>query len=171
MHSPVFLLIALFTLASAGAAISFRNLVHCTLCAALCFGGLAAMFLQLGAEFVGLAQVLVYVGAVAILIVFAILLTRGSEPAPQPILTPSAWAGFGVAGLVALSLWAAILSTSFRSPPPPTAGAKPGVGVAEIGFELMTDFVLPLEITALLLTAATIGAVLIAMHDRPSTPA
>jgi NADH-quinone oxidoreductase subunit J len=171
MHSPVFLVIAVFTLASAVAAISFRNLVHCTLCAALCFGGLAAMFLQLGAEFVGLAQVLVYVGAVAILIVFAILLTRGSEPTPQPILTRSAWVGFGVAGLVALSLGAAILSTSFSGPPPVPAGAMASVGVGEIGVELMTDFVLPLEITALLLTAATIGAVLIAMHDRPPTTA
>ena len=67
--SLVFILIAAVTALSAVAAMSLRNLVHCALCAALTFGGLAALFLQLGAQFVGLAQILVYVGAVAILIV------------------------------------------------------------------------------------------------------
>ena len=87
-----FIIIALLTIASASAAMSLRNLVHCALSLALTFTGLAALFLQLNAEFVGFAQILVYVGAVAILIVFAILLTRGGEnEPPAPIATATPW--------------------------------------------------------------------------------
>src|SRR4029079_14045302 len=102
--SPVFLVLAALTALSAAAAMSLRNLVHCALCAALAFAGLAAVFLQLGAQFVGLAQILVYVGAVAILIVFAILLTRGSEPTGQAAFSTSWWTGLAVAGLVCISI-------------------------------------------------------------------
>ena len=73
--SLAFVIIACLTVASAVAAMSLRNLVHCALALALTLAGLAACYLQLGAQFVGFAQILVYVGAVAILIVFAILLT------------------------------------------------------------------------------------------------
>jgi len=73
----IFLAISAVTLGSAVLAVSLRNLVHCALALALSFAGLAALYLKLNAQFVGLAQVLIYIGAVAILIVFAILLTRG----------------------------------------------------------------------------------------------
>ena len=82
-----FAIIAVLTLASAVAAMSLRNLVHCALALTVTFAGLAAFYLQLDAQFVGFAQILVYVGAVAILIVFAILLTRGGEPPRQPIFS------------------------------------------------------------------------------------
>src|SRR5881397_1651634 len=74
-----FIIAAVLTLAGAVAAMSLRNLVHCALCLIVTFAGLAALFLQLNAQFVGFAQILVYIGAVAILILFAILLTRSSE--------------------------------------------------------------------------------------------
>ena len=62
------------------------------------FAGLAAFYLQLDAQFVGFAQILVYIGAVAILIVFAILLTRGSEPPRQSMLLRApGWSGSAVA--------------------------------------------------------------------------
>src|SRR4051812_5103745 len=74
-----FAIIGAFTLVSAVGAMALRNLVHCGLSLALAFAGLAAMYLHLNAEFAGFAQILVYVGAVAILIVFTILLTRNAE--------------------------------------------------------------------------------------------
>ena len=164
----VFALIALVTLAGAIAAMSLRNLVHCALCLVLALGGLAALFLQLDAQFVGLAQILVYIGAVAILIVFAILLTRGSEPPQQPALTSSWVMGAGVAVLTFGSLAAATLASSVT---PAAANPKPNVAaevaVKRIGEKLMTDYVLPLEVVALLLTAALIGAVIIAMSEEP----
>ena len=69
----------MLTLASAVAAMSLRNLVHCALMLTVTFAGLAAFYLQLGAQFVGFAQILIYIGAVAILIVFAILLTAAAS--------------------------------------------------------------------------------------------
>src|SRR5712671_6196398 len=85
-----FAIIAVLIVGSAVAAMMMRNLVHCALSLILTFAGLAALYLQLDAPFVGFAQILVYVGAVAILIVFAILLTRGSEPPTQPVFS-SGW--------------------------------------------------------------------------------
>src|SRR5689334_11982077 len=159
----LFLIIAAATLASAVAAMTMRSLVHCALFAALTFGGLAASFLQLGAQFVGFAQLLVYVGAVAILIVFAILLTRGSEAPQQSILSPS-WLG---GGAVALTVFAVLAATILRSSiPPRDLPPTPEVAVRQIGEQLMTKYLLPLELIGLLLTAALIGAVIIAMKEN-----
>lgn len=165
--SIVFILIAAITVVSAAAAISLRNLVHCALCAALTFGGLAALFLHLGAQFVGLAQILVYVGAVAILIVFAILLTRGAEPTGQPAFSRSWQTGLGVAAIVWISLSAAILASPPQRVGVPAPDVAQAVTAQKIGVSLMTDYVVALEIVALLLTAATIGAVIIALEERP----
>src|SRR5271170_3342571 len=136
LNEIAFLLLASLTLAGAVAAMMLRNLVHCALCAAAAFAGLAMAYLQLDAEFVGFAQLLVYVGAIAILIVFAVLLTRGDEVRPDRHQTsPSPMAGIAVAALV----WAGIAMPIFTSPSlrrvaPPTAIAP----VKKIGEELMT---------------------------------
>src|SRR2546421_5787781 len=105
-----FIVIAALTLVSAVAAMSLRNLVHCALCLIVTFAGLAALFLQLNAQFVGFAQILVYIGAVAILILFAILLTRSSEmtSAQVPIASSSWWVGMLIALVAFASLAVAI---------------------------------------------------------------
>jgi len=140
-----------------------RNLVHCALSLVVTLAGLAALFLQLDAEFVGFAQILIYVGAVAMLIVFAILLTRGIEPPPPVALTSSTWWGLGVAIAAFLTMAGAVVSSivTRRGVPP-----RPEVTVRAVGDRLMHDYVLPLEVIGLLLTAAMIGAVIIAMQER-----
>jgi NADH-quinone oxidoreductase subunit J len=158
----VFLVLAAVTLASAICAMSLRNLVHCGLCLALAFAGLAAIYLQLSAEFVGLAQILVYVGAVAILIVFTILLTRNTEVNLSPVSRSWAW-GLVIAIVVCASLVLPILkSPSLQRTP----AMVPEASVRLIGEKLMTQYVIPLEAIALLLTAALLGAVVIAMRDE-----
>src|SRR5215470_11431086 len=92
-----FAILAIITIASAIAAMTLRNLVHCALALVGAFAGLAALYLQLDAQFVGFAQILVYVGAVAILIVFAILLTGGGEAPKQGVFSSSWCIGAGVA--------------------------------------------------------------------------
>ena len=86
--SVVFYLIAAITLAGGLATVLLKHLVHSALAATVAFGGLALLFLSLDAQFAGFAQILVYIGAVAILIVFAILLTRGSELPKRRSLQP-----------------------------------------------------------------------------------
>lgn len=164
----VFVILSGVMVVGAVAAMSLRNLVHCALCVILAFAGLAVLYLRLDAQFVGFAQILVYIGAVAILIVFAILLTRSSEPDVGRRIVSRPWygiAGVGVAFLVFAALSISILSSSVSKRGIP---ARPEVTVKEIGEQLMAQYVLPLEVIALLLTSALIGAVLIAMPEKQS---
>ena len=161
--SIVFAIIAIVTIAAGVAAMSLRNLVHCALALTIAFAGLAAAYLQLGAQFVGFTQILVYIGAVAILIVFAILLTRGNEP-PQQAIVSSGWLA-GVAVTVAVLgvlVYAIAKSPAIQNAAP----AQADVTVHQIGDALMNKFVLPLEVVGVLLTAALIGAVIIAMKEE-----
>ena len=158
-----FAIIAIATIGAAVAAMSLRNLVHCALALTIAFAGLAAAYLQLGAQFVGFAQILVYVGAVAILIVFAILLTRSSEPQKQTVLSPG-WVTGGIVAAISFAILVyAIAHSTVGSHETP---AQPVATVGQIGDALMRRFVLPLEVVGLLLTAALIGAVIIAMKDE-----
>ncbi len=158
-----FIFIAVLTTAGAVCALTLRNLVHCALSLTVAFAGLGALYLKLGAQFVGFAQVLVYVAALSILIGFAILLTRGSEPAGGEIFSSTWLAGAAVAAVVFAVLSGVILSTRAVTQPVPPL---PEATVARIGDRLMTQYILPLEVLGLLLTAALIGAVIIAMSER-----
>jgi|SRR6266404_1911880 len=158
-----FLILAIVTLAGAVAAITLRNLVHCALALTVAFAGLAGIFLELDAQFVGFAQILVYIGAVAILIVFALLLTRGTEPAGQTRFSSGWLTGAAVAAAVFGILSSAILSTKSVVG---LISSPPQASVRQIGDLLMTKYVLPLEVVGLLLTAALIGAAIIAMQER-----
>jgi NADH-quinone oxidoreductase subunit J len=158
-----FFILSMLTIAGAAAALTLRNLVHCVLALVLAFVGLAGLYLQLGAQFVGFAQVLVYVGAVAILVVFAILLTRGGESSLQSIISPSWLAGSAISALVfGVLAWAIHSSVASGGVIPP----QPEVRVKQIGEALMSRFALQLEVIGLLLTAALVGAVTIAVQEK-----
>ncbi len=158
-----FLIIAALTIAGTAAAMGLRNLVHCALSLTLGFAGLAMLYLQLDAQFVGFTQILVYVGAVAILAMFAIMMTQGAGPVAQPVISSPWVAGSVVAVAVfAVLAWAICSSAASTHILPP----QPDAAIQQIGGALMHRFVLPLEIMGLLLTAALIGAVVLAMHER-----
>src|SRR5437588_12761389 len=107
MSAAAFIIIVIFTLTGALAAACLRKLIHAALCLVLAFLGLAAFYFFLGAEFVGLVQVFVYVGAVAVLIVFTILLTRREDEEA---------AGFNWSGaLVAIAVFAGLLWTILKT--------------------------------------------------------
>src|SRR4029077_17453062 len=95
MNSIVFIFISVFTLAGALAAATLPNLMHAAFCLVLALLGLASFFFLLGAEFVGLALVFIYIGAVAVLIVFTILLTRRDSKEDDGITPPTAGGGWG----------------------------------------------------------------------------
>src|SRR5438132_2602626 len=108
--TATFTMLAIITVASALAAMGLRNLVHCALSLAMTFAGLAALYLQLDAQFAGFAQILVYIGAVAILIVFAILLTRGSEPTTESLYGAHWLVGVAVALIVFVVIGGTLVS-------------------------------------------------------------
>ena len=164
--SPALIITAIVTILAAATVMSPRNLVHCALAMAITFSGIAAIYLQLSAEFVGFAEILVYVGAIAILIVFAILLTRSGESPEKSVLTSGWGAGIVVSVLVFTALGWAVLNSAGL---PKAATAAPETTVKNIGEALMGKFILPLEIVGLVLTAAMIGAVIIALKEDPKT--
>src|SRR5579871_2834910 len=161
--SWTFYLLSAITIAGGLAAMLLKNLVHCALAVTITFAGLALLFLDLDAQFAGFAQILVYIGAVAILVVFAILLTRGSEAPKTGIFSRSWFTGMTIAaGVFAVLGWAVIQSMHVL----PHQAEAPGITVNDIGNGLLSRYVLPLEIVALLLTAALLGAVIVAMHEK-----
>jgi NADH-quinone oxidoreductase subunit J len=123
------------------------------------------IYLHLDAEFVGFAQLLVYVGAIAILIVFTVLLTRGDEIRSSRGNSPPPWlSGIACAALV----WTGIALPVLKSPSlKRTAPLGVVAPVNKIGEELMTRYVLPLKMVGVLLTGALLGAVVIAMQELP----
>jgi NADH-quinone oxidoreductase subunit J len=160
--NPVFYLLAALTLGGGLAAILLKHLIHAALAVTVAFAGLALLFLQLDAQFAGFAQILIYIGAVVILMVFAILLTRADLPGAG--VFSRGWI-FGVligAGVFAVLGWAVLAGIDGV----PQQNAPPTATVHDIGTALVGRYVLPLEIVALLLTAATIGAVIVAMHEK-----
>lgn len=157
--NAAFFVIAAGTLGAALAAALLPRLIHAALAFAISFVGVAAAYFLLGAEFVGLVQVFVYIGAVAVLIVFTILLTRRDGEKDRGFH----WSGVVVALAVFAGLLWAILNTPFGS-----AGAPPmePLTVKRIGETLMTDYVWPLQCAGVLLTVALIGALFLAMEDK-----
>jgi NADH-quinone oxidoreductase subunit J len=161
-----FLILAVLTVAGMAAAMGLRNAVHSVLALTVGFAGVAALYLQLGAQFVGFTQIMVYVGAVAILAVFAIMMTHSPTPVQLPAYSSRwAWGIVVAAAVFSVLAWAIRSGTASSQVLPP----QPDINVQQIGEALMHRFVLPLEIMGLLLTAALIGAVVIAM-DRKEEP-
>ena len=161
--TATFVILAAITIAGTVAAMAMRNLIHCVLALTLGFAGLAALYLQLGAQFVGLTQILVYVGAVAILAVFVIMMTQHPAQTTDSIFSSFWVTGSLIAALVfAVFAWAIHSSAVPSNIPPQHAEAL----VRPIGDALMHKYVLPLEVMGLLLTAALIGAVVLAMQEK-----
>ena len=159
MNTAAFIVITILTLAGALAAATLPKLIHAALCLVVAFIGIAAFFFLLGAEFVGLVQVFVYVGAVAVLIVFTILLTRHAEETTRGFN----WVGVVIALAVLAGLIWAILQTPSLSVAPPEIEA---LTVKRIGQALMTDYIWPLQCVGLLLTAALIGGLILVMEEK-----
>ena len=160
MNIAAFVAIAVFTLACALGAALLPKLMHAALSFALAFVGVAAFFFLLGAEFVGLVQVFVYIGAVAVLIVFTILLTRRDAAEKERGFN---WIGVVVALAVFAGLIWAILRTPGMSILPPQIET---LTVKRIGEVLMSDYVWPLLCVGLVLTVALLGALILAMEEK-----
>ena len=159
-----FWILSVITILGALFAITLRNLVHCVLSLILFFLGIAGHYFLLRADFLGAVQILIYIGAVAVLMLFAIMLTRHvtGDEGPREVLGGKWWAGMGTAIIIAGLLWAVIRKDQLAQLLP--AGAAK-TSVAAIGKALVADWVVPFEAMAVLLTAALIGAVVIALEE------
>ena len=148
--------------------VTLKNLFRAALSLGLVLLGVAGFFIVLEAEFLAFVQILVYVGAILTLVVFAIMLTaKLHSPAPDGPTSrqtlPAAAASLGLFAILA----AATCPLSW--PKAPSAGA---VSVAALGQQLVTTLVLPFEVISLVFVAAMVGAMTIAAPrvPRPPTP-
>jgi NADH-quinone oxidoreductase subunit J len=162
MNALAFVAIVVLTLAGALAAATLPKLIHAALSLVVAFLGVAAFYFFLGAEFVGLAQVFVYVGAVAVLIVFTILLTRRESERNLSFH----WIGVVIAVVVFVSLTTTILKTPGLMI---AARQSEALTVKEIGESLMGNYIWPLLCLGALLTVALVGALVLVMEEKPDT--
>jgi NADH-quinone oxidoreductase subunit J len=174
----VFIALSAFGLLMALGTVFARNLVHAALFLVAFFFIVACQFVLLEAEFMAAIQVLIYIGAVAVLLMFGIMLTRNIQGDETTIVTKS-WRllGIGVAGSVLIVLVLGInaftpwTDLSVRPEFPVKADTKTPRGKAilsmtpTVGREMMTRYVVSFELAGLLLTAALVGAVVLAQYD------
>ena len=169
LEQIIFLITAFLTLAAAGAVVSVRNLVHAALYLVGALFGVAVLYVLLQAGFLAVVQVVIYIGAIAILLIFAIMLTRNMVNDARPVLNENwSWALF-----IALVVMAALGGMFFMMgdrlniitmPLDPRIDPVQYLGAALIAPE---GYVLPFELASVLLLAALIGALVIAQEKRP----
>jgi NADH:ubiquinone oxidoreductase subunit 6 (subunit J) len=143
------------------AVVTLRNIIHSAIAMMVCFGALAGMYLLLGAGIVAAAQVLIYLGAISVLILFAIMLTQaGDANLPAPFHR-QVWLAAAVSlTVIVLVVWVAA-STDWGAAVEATA-----INLQAIANALFTDYALPFEILGLLLLAAIIGAIFLARRPE-----
>lgn len=157
----LFALLAIGVIGGGLAVVTLRNVIHAAIAMMVCFGSLAGMYALLGAPIVAAAQVLIYLGAISVLIIFAIMLTQaGDANLPAPFHRQLPFAILIAVVTVGLVGWA-IFQTEW-----PVAGAAVGAAVDAIALALFTTYALPFEIISLLLLAAIIGAIFLARRPE-----
>jgi NADH:ubiquinone oxidoreductase subunit 6 (subunit J) len=159
-------LIAGWMLGSAAVAMLLRNLIHSALLLVCSWTGVAAFYLWAGAEFAAFAQILVYVGAISMVVLFAVLLTRQGLEITRRVDTLTALRAFS-AVTVGVCL-AAVLGSAICSTRLPSAVKKPPeLSVKSLGLGLMHQQGAALLIVGVILTVALLGATVLAAADKP----
>lgn len=157
-----FIIVGIGTLLCAIRMVTTRNVMHGALYLALTLGGTAGMFILLGAPFLAWVQVLVYVGAVVVLMMFALMLTKA--PIGRQALDNTQRLGAALVSLGCLGGLAVVLTQGFEGQQiDPSAAAAASAGIGEAIF---ARFVLPFEVVSILLLAALIGAIVLAKKDE-----
>lgn len=158
---PIFYLLALGMILSALMVVTLKNIFHCAIFLILTLFCVAGIYILLHAEFLAAVQVLIYVGAVSVLMIFAIMLT--SQLTSRKIQQTNEQVT--VAGLISIvfliSSMYAMLKTNWNI----GEVVLPENNILTLGKLLMTEFVLPFEVVSILLLAALIGAVVLARKE------
>jgi NADH-quinone oxidoreductase subunit J len=154
------ILAATIALAAIGVVTS-KNVVHAALYLVVVLAGVAAIYVMVAAEFTAVVQVLVYIGAIVVLFLFGIMLTRAPIGTDAGLDNSQRW----LAAVVALLLFgtlAALLTDAF-------GGKKLRIGTVQrtgpVGIDIFSRYVIPFEVVSILLLAALVGAVVIARRD------
>ena len=163
----LFVILAGVMLSAALAVVTMRDIIRCGLAMMVCFAALAGIYVMAGAPLVGAAQVLVYIGAISVLVLFAIMLTQTKSAPARLVFQTQAGAAAVAAVILTVVVLLAIGSTTWGG------GAERGsTNTTELAKVLFRDWVLPFEVLGILLLAAVIGGVFLAKRERggPTDP-
>lgn len=166
MGTIVFFIFAIIAVASAWGVVTSRNIVHSAFFLALSFGGVAGLYILLNAEYLAAVQVLVYAGAISIMVIFAVMLTLRGDVADSNPVTKKWTTGALVGAIVFIMLAVVILTNSdWRI----LAGTDlAAYSTVELSKLLLSWYVIPFEAAAILITVALIGAIIIAKGGHES---
>lgn len=159
----VFLFFAAIILSGALIVVTARNLIHAALCMALCFFGVAGLFALLDAPFLVVVSIVIGAGGISLLIIFAIMLTRGAGMGDAPLT--NRWP---MALAICLLIFGLLSGMLLSVPWPDTAPLTTQDSVAALGNALLdpNQYLIPFEIASVLLLAALIGAVYVSRDNR-----
>jgi NADH-quinone oxidoreductase subunit J len=162
-----FVLVGLVVLGSGMLVVTIRNLVHAALWLLVCMGAIAVEYLLLGAELLAWVQILIYAGAVTVLFLFGLMLTKApigpTEELDVEHRWPGALVGLGAAGTLVTVIVQAYQRTWFDP-----RGAVPLGRAGALGAQLFRYWVLPFEVLSVLLLAALVGAIALSRRQQES---
>lgn len=148
-----------------------KNVIYAAFALILCFIALAGVYVFLGAEFIGVTQILVYVGGVLVLLVFGVMLTNRVKGGPLNSKTHNKYMGALLSIGVFLLFVKGILAANFASLEWVSQEKSTKAGLKGFGLNLMTEYVLAFEMVGIMLLVALIGAVYIAGKKRKESHA
>jgi NADH-quinone oxidoreductase subunit J len=160
-QNSIFAVLALVMVAAAFRLVTTKNVVRAALFLAIVLGGVAALFILLAAEFVAWVQVLVYIGAVVVLLLFGVMLTRAPIGREAELDNDQRW----VAALVALFMLGALGAVLVDAFSDQRIRFGPIQRSGDVGDSIFGTFVIPFEVVSVLLLAALVGAVALARRD------
>lgn len=158
MNEVVFYILAAIIVICGLLVVSLRNIVHSALFMVLAFIGVAGIYVMLGADFLASVQILIYAGAIAIFMVFGIMLTQRGNMQQTNLFSKQA----GLVGVVSLGLFGLIVFLTGKTDWIKSTESVNQNTIPTIADAMMNTYVLPFEVAALLLTVAMIGAIIIA---------
>lgn len=161
MADPVFVALSVLTIASAIAALELRSLIYGAIALMGTLGGIAGFFLLLDSPFVAMFQIAVYVGSIAVLILFTVMLVRRELIFQKVEDTRRRWAGIGLMLVAMASLGAVVVGSGITS----ITTDQPPVDFREIGADFLTTYWPALIMMGLVLAGAVIGAMTLARRE------
>ena len=159
-----FVILTLMTLGGGLAVVTSRNLFHAALFLVLSLAGAMGYYVLLDAGFLAIVQLLIYIGAISVLILFAIMLTRGLMMSGQVQRNEQWW----IAALVVFLIFVVLVVTLWQTTWPiaeAEALRTPNVAIAQLGAALVGPYAIPFEVISLLLLVALVGAIVLAREE------
>ncbi len=159
--AALFMLLATILIGAALLVVGMRDIIRCGLAMIICFAALAGIYVIAGAPVVAAAQVLVYIGAISVLVLFAIMLTQ-TKAAPSSLVFQTQAVPAAVLSVVlAILIGIVVASTSW-----PVSEARVWTDTKDLATTLFADYTLPFEVVSVLLLAAVVGGVFLAKRER-----